>query len=87
MQFEVGKIINYDNNVGEILAYNREKYLFINEDLQEEYNCLMDKVVIFRPEKINDQNRAFYIHNIENILINKKERKKILQKLNNFLNN
>lgn len=87
MLFEIGKIIKYENNIGEILSIGGDKYIFIEKDLKEEFEKLNGNIVIFRPEIINNEKRAFYIQNIENNLKNKEERNKILSKLysiNNF---
>lgn len=81
MQFEIGKIIEFDGNVGKILSGNKEKYTFLKTDLKDEYELLKDKVIIFRPEDKELEKRAFYIQNLENILRNKKVRAKVLKKV------
>lgn len=81
MLFEIGKITKYDNNVGEILSISGEKYIFLEKDLKDDISNLENKIVIFRPENINNQKRAFYIQKLENTLKNKDERNKILSKI------
>ena len=85
MLFEFGKIFKYDSGVGEILSISGDKYIFLENDLKEDYEKINGKVIIFRPEIINNEKRAFYIQNIENTLKNKDERDKILKKIS-FIN-
>ena len=78
MQFEIGKIHDYDNYSGKIVS-SSGVYMFLHHDIKNE-DIKEGDIVIFRPEKINNENRAFSIKKLENILVNTKERKKILKK-------
>lgn len=83
MQYEIGKIIEYDNHKGKILSSNG-KYLFLKEDLKlDELN--LGELIIFRPEVIKGQKRAFYIKSLKSVLKEQKHRDKILIKLKSFI--
>lgn len=87
MQVEIGKIIEFDGYVGNILSLSNENYLFLSKDLKEEYEDLKGKVIIFRKESNRIRNRAFYIRSLENVLKNKQIRGKILEKVYKITDN
>jgi len=80
MNFNIGKIISYNDKQGLILTDNGEKYLFLESDLNQQIN--INDLVFFRPESINNIKRAFFINKINdylNIKNNKKNIKKYLK--------
>lgn len=87
MQFEIGKIINFDNYVGEIMSLSGDKHIFLCQDLREAYEDLKDKTIIFRPEEINNEKRAFYVQKLENILNDKSNIKEIVLKIKKNIDN
>lgn len=80
MQYEIGKIIEFDNYKGEILSSNG-KFIFLKNDLKLD-KLNLGELVIFRPEVINGHKRAFYIQDLRNILKDHKKRDKVLKKIN-----
>jgi len=87
MEFEIGKIINYDNEIGEILTTNGLKCIFLKKDLKDDYENLKDEVLIFRIEESSRQKRAFYIRKLKNVIKDKKIRNEILARVSLTLNN
>jgi len=82
MNFNIGKIISYNDKQGLILTDNGEKYLFLESDLNQQIN--INDLVFFRPESINNIKRAFFINKINdylNIKNNKKNIKKYLKSI------
>ncbi len=63
MNFEIGKVIKYENKEGLILTEDGNKYLFLEKDVKTNIN--IKDLVIFRPEIINDTNRAFFVKNLK----------------------
>lgn len=84
MQFEIGKIKEYDNLVGKIIAKS-DVYLFLKQDLSD-INIKIGDIVIFRPEEISMEKKGLSYKKIENIYKKKEERNKIIKKLNEFFN-
>ena len=80
MQFDVGKIIKDDSILGEIIALDGKKYIYLNSDLKEK--CIEGDIVVFRPEEVFNQNRAFFIRKIETVLKNDNYKKELLKKIN-----
>lgn len=72
MNFEIGKVIKYENKEGLILTKDGNKYLFLEKDLKTKIN--IKDLVIFRPEIVNDINRAFFVKNLK-IYMNKDNNK------------
>ncbi len=64
MDFLIGKIYSYKNELGKILTTDDE-YIFNVNDLEN--NTIKEgDIVQFRPEEVNGLNRAFFISKINN---------------------
>ena len=63
MIFEIGKVIEYNNKEGKILTSNKKIFLFLEKDLDTEVK--LNDLVIFRPEKYDDVNRAYFVKNLK----------------------
>ncbi len=68
MNFEIGKVVEYSNKEGKILTKEGQKYLFLEKDLKTDIN--IKDLVIFRPELVNDVNRAYFVRNLNKYLNN-----------------
>ena len=73
--FEIGKVVSFNGSYGKIVAKTGE-YLFLREDIDDKMLISVGRVVIFRGEKVQDTNRAFFVKGAETILP-KKVKKKI----------
>lgn len=71
MEFKIGKVYSYDNKLGKIVTDNDE-YLFNEDDIESE-SINKGDLVQFRPEVINDINRAFFVSKTNNINYNNDE--------------
>ena len=60
MLAKIGKIKKYDNGVGEIVTEN-DQYLFTFEDIDDGEQYEVNDIVIFRGEKEDKINRAFFV--------------------------
>lgn len=58
MEFKIGKVISFDNYVGEIKEENT-KYIFLDIDLKDIIK--VNDTVSFNGETINNINKAFFI--------------------------
>ena len=77
MNYEIGKIVKYENKESIIINESGEKYLFLESDLKTTIN--KDNLVIFRREVVNDRNRAFFVRDL-NIFLNNEKNKNNLKK-------
>lgn len=66
MNFNIGKIIKYEDKQGLILTESGDKYLFLDSDLK--HKIQLNDLVIFRPEKVNNVDRAFFVNKINDYL-------------------
>ena len=78
MNVEIGKVVKYLDNEGEIQTLN-EKYFFIKRDLLN--NVKVNDLVVFRPEKHDNINYAFFIQDLKSYLYNNKKDKDFIKKM------
>ncbi len=58
MEYEIGKVIEYDGIKGTLVTLNT-KYMFLSDDVNEEIN--VGDLVKFRGEEVQDINRAYFV--------------------------
>lgn len=63
MEFKLGIVRNYDNDIGTIVTTS-EEYIF-NSDELENGEVEEGDVVLFRPEVVNGINRAFFVSKVK----------------------
>ncbi|MBR3660330.1 MAG: hypothetical protein IKN63_00305 [Bacilli bacterium] len=66
MYFNIGKVIKYEDNQGLIVTSEGDKYLFLEKDINTKVN--VNDLVIFRPEKVENVKRAYFVKKFENYL-------------------
>lgn len=76
MYFYIGKVIKYYNKEGTILTEDGQKYLFLEKDLVT--SIKKNDTVIFRPEIVENTNRAYFVSNL-NIYLEKDNNKNNLK--------
>lgn len=59
-QYNVGKVRNYDNFIGFIVA-NDGEYMFNSENILENEEIIQNDIVMFRGEEIQGKKIAFFI--------------------------
>ena len=71
MEFKLGKVYYFENRLGKIIT-DQEEYIF-NEDDLEVKNIKKGDIVKFRPEIVNDINRAFFVTKVDEMIYNSQE--------------
>ena len=71
---EIGIVIFFDGSYGRLVSQTGQ-YLFFQEDIEDKTLLSKGRIVIFRGERIQDTNRAFFIKGAETILNQKIKRK------------
>lgn len=71
MEFKLGKVYSFENRLGKIIT-EQEEYIF-NEDDLEVKNIKKGDIVKFRPETVNDINRAFFVTKVDEMIYNSQE--------------
>ena len=71
MEFKLGKVYSFENRLGKIIT-EQEEYIF-NEDDLEVKNIKKGDIVKFRPEIVNDINRAFFVTKVDEMIYNSQE--------------
>ena len=66
LEFKMGKVINFDNYTGEIIA-DDNKYIFFDKDIQNKNSIKNGDVVCFRAHKIQDIYRAMLVTSFEEV--------------------
>lgn len=83
MNFEIGKVKQYNGIMGVIVSHSGI-YKFLDRDVKKSENISVDDYVLFRGEIINGESRAFFVKFFSKDTLdfeNKKERlKKLLMK-------
>lgn len=60
MRFQIGKIIKYDGQYGEIISHNNN-YKFLKKDIETSLDLKTNDYVLFRGEFVNGIYRAFFV--------------------------
>ncbi len=71
MEYEIGKIVEFDGHCGRIISSQGE-YFFTEDDI-EDTAIAEGRYVVFRPEEIQGKQRAFFIHGAEQMLNQKQK--------------
>ncbi len=71
MEYEVGKIVEFDGHCGRIVSSQGE-YFFTEDDIEDSV-IAKGRCVVFRPEEIQGKKRAFFVHGVEYILNQKQK--------------
>lgn len=80
MNFEIGKLINYDGYTGDIVSKDK-KYVFLSKNT-EDRNLTNNQAVVFEPAIVNNINIAFNVISYD-LYINKKTNPRLVKKNNN----
>ena len=69
-ELQIGKVISFDESVGKIISETGE-YLFLQEDIEEDFLIRRGRMVAFRGELVYGTKRAFFVRGAENVLMGK----------------
>lgn len=71
MKLEIGKIIEFNDFFGKITSKSGT-YVFFKDDIINNSKIELNDYVIFRPDRVNEINRAFFVQyfskNINNLM-------------------
>lgn len=79
----VGKVCNidYKSGYGEVVTYDDDDiYMFTIEDIISNEKINKGDYIVFRKEKVNDINKAFFVNKISKEELNTDKIKKYLKK-------
>ncbi len=71
MEYEIGKIVEFDGHCGRVVS-DQDEYFFTEEDI-EDSTIALGRYVVFRPEEIQGKKRAFFVHGAEQVLNQKQK--------------
>lgn len=80
MKFEVGKVIAYDDHVGEVVS-STGTYKFLDSDIVSKKNIKIDDYVLFRGEVVNQVNRAYFVRFFSKDIVDIQNNSDILERL------
>ncbi len=76
MNYEIGKIVEFDGFCGKIVS-EKEEFLFLKENIGTQKELVVGDLVAFRGEKVCNQNRAYFIKTLEEVM--EKPKQKMLE--------
>ncbi len=73
MNYDIGKIVMFDDYCGRIVS-EKEEYLLLKIDISTQKELMVGDLVAFRGETICNQNRAYFIKALEEVMEKPKQK-------------